>query len=391
MALQTVSFKGDIGGKTLGFYKGKLDYSLENLEERIELVRKILRVENIGEIEFMKDDFWIEVFDRGCCKVSINTDDPTYSETNVANFLESLGTYILSKDKNPQKEKIKTYDNYELFTRTIKENQKVSKLGEVNANHNNELEVFVEKGNYRKAIEESITSKDIEQLPYLKDYDDYRKHLTVLYKTKECRDKLIEKISKEINSINNISVPVFVSANIQKNLGLVKTDMIDVKQSVIHPFCAKIETKSVCTPNWDELDMFNTEHVKELIRVKKGNDLQDDLTCIVTDLNKLIKEVELTDKQKEILELWKRGKSQEDIGRVLEISKQMVNKQINSIVNSIISKYEEQYEDWYYLNVVKGKYKKCSKCGDIKILQRFNKNSRRVDGHETFCKKCQRK
>ncbi len=56
----------------------------------------------------------------------------------------------------------------------------------------------------------------------------------------------------------------------------------------------------------------------------------------------------------------------------------------------IASTAEDQYLDWYYLNEEKGKYKRCSRCGQIKLAHNkyFSKNKTSKDGFYSICKKC---
>ena len=56
----------------------------------------------------------------------------------------------------------------------------------------------------------------------------------------------------------------------------------------------------------------------------------------------------------------------------------------------IASQAEDEYLYWYYLNIKKGKYKKCSRCGQIKLAHNkyFSKNKTSRDGYYSICKKC---
>ena len=56
----------------------------------------------------------------------------------------------------------------------------------------------------------------------------------------------------------------------------------------------------------------------------------------------------------------------------------------------IASQAEDEYLYWYYLNIEKGKYKKCSRCGQIKLAHNkyFSKNKTSKDGYYSICKKC---
>ena len=56
----------------------------------------------------------------------------------------------------------------------------------------------------------------------------------------------------------------------------------------------------------------------------------------------------------------------------------------------IASQAEDEYLYWYYLNIEIGKYKKCSRCGQVKLAHNkyFSKNKTSRDGFYSICKKC---
>lgn len=56
----------------------------------------------------------------------------------------------------------------------------------------------------------------------------------------------------------------------------------------------------------------------------------------------------------------------------------------------IASAAEDSYLDWYFMNEEKGTYKKCSRCGQIKLAHNkyFSKNNTSKDGYYSICKKC---
>jgi hypothetical protein len=63
------------------------------------------------------------------------------------------------------------------------------------------------------------------------------------------------------------------------------------------------------------------------------------------------------------------------------------------IPNLIASVAEDEYLSWYYLNVEKGKYKKCSRCGEIKLAHNkyFSYNKTSKDSFYSICKTCRNK
>ena len=64
----------------------------------------------------------------------------------------------------------------------------------------------------------------------------------------------------------------------------------------------------------------------------------------------------------------------------------------NKIPKMIAAEAERSYLDWYYLNKEKGKYKKCGRCGQIKLAhpKYFSKNKTSRDGFYSICKECRR-
>ena len=62
----------------------------------------------------------------------------------------------------------------------------------------------------------------------------------------------------------------------------------------------------------------------------------------------------------------------------------------NKIPKLIASEAEDRLLNWYFLNEMKGKYKKCSRCGEIKLAHNkyFSKNKTSKDGFYSICKCC---
>jgi hypothetical protein len=62
----------------------------------------------------------------------------------------------------------------------------------------------------------------------------------------------------------------------------------------------------------------------------------------------------------------------------------------HKIPRLIASQAEDNYLDWYYLNIEKGTYKRCSRCGAIKLAHNkyFSKNKTSKDGFYSICKEC---
>ena len=64
----------------------------------------------------------------------------------------------------------------------------------------------------------------------------------------------------------------------------------------------------------------------------------------------------------------------------------------NKIPKMIAVCAEDIYLNWYYLNVAPGKFKRCSRCGQIKLAHNkyFSKNKTSKDSFYSICKDCRK-
>lgn len=391
MAYTNNKFRGIIDGKAIWDYYNKLDYKIEKLDKRIDNVSNVL---NLNEYGLSDDLFWQEVWDMGICKAGLNITDDLWSDTNVAKCLESMGTYLLAKYPKESSDTIKVYDDYNLFKRILKEKEIINRYGEKT---DDEMIIFRTKKNYKLTPKESVSSKDKEKYVELQAYDEFKKYLLSL--TYSGRDAELKKESDKkrkelLERLNNRSKNGYELTNatlyrmIKKQIPLVEDDMLMVKNSKERPIKWKSPLRDSGNEiDWSYLDMFDPSHVKALLQVKKDIDAYDE---ILLDINDLIEKTDLSDKQHEILELWRRDKTQQYIADTLNCSRQAIINQLDKIVKKIIDTYEREYaEKHYYLNIVKGKYKKCNKCEEIKLIQYFDKNGKK--GYKPMCKSCRKR
>lgn len=382
------NFYGKIEGKTIFDFINNLNYKLDNCNDRIDFINDKLEMYEVDGVEFY-NEYWDKVYNQereyGKIDIVIGKDKSQYSESNIAKSLEMLANYILAVDEKEKRINYKIYTSEELFNKARKEEKLINQVSKANGgldmlrgsvkegtDEPNIFPIFQLPKNYKKVKDLKIEKEDLKKYPPIKDYNDFYEYL--------------KEESKKLWNKNKLTREDITRRNkIKKILPEVKQDILSVKKQMQQPIIWKAPLKDNGSPSWDELDMFDKKVVKELLRVKKGNNLQDDITCIVQDLNNLIKKIEFNEQQRLILEMRSDGATLKDISSVVKISIKEVGRKLDLIVNMIIKQYEDDYTDWYYLNICKGEYKRCSKCGKIKLTREFNKNGNKL---RSSCRKC---
>lgn len=384
-------FYGKINGKNIFDFTSNLNYQLDTCDERIIFINKKLNMYEIDGVEFY-DEYWDEVYDQerkyGKIDIVIGKDKSQYSESNIAKSLELLANYILAVDDNKNEINYKIYTSEELFKRVCQEEKLINQVSKVNGGldmikgrfkegkeEQNSFPIFQLPKNYKKVKDLKMEKSDLKKYPPMKDYYDFYEYLKE--ESKRLWNK--EKLTKEEVAKRN---------KIKKILPEIKQDILSVKKQMQQPIIWKAPLSDNGCPSWDELDMFDKKQVRELLRVHKGNNLQDDITCIVQDLNNLINKIKFTEQQYLILNMWSDGMKLNDISVYTKTDISTISRVLNTVINMMVKQYEEDYTNWYYLNICKGEYKRCCKCGEIKLINYFDKKGKQ--GFQSQCKKCRK-
>lgn len=411
------NFHGKIDGNRCVDYYRKINNKTASSKEAIENIIDVLNIEDIDGVQFV-NEFWTKVFLQndedefiGGIKLILNKEDSLYSESNIAKTLEKMGTLILDKSRikdNPLTH-CKVYHSLGMFNKAIDELETLRNI----INNNSEAKYSMDKGltydivlanqsNYKheKKIKD-LNDKDMELLnnkykekyPQIDDY--YKAYINIrkqYNKIKRIPESELEKYPEQERSKHKFRKLTPKESEKARKLNAIskelKQDFIDCLNAKIRPIVFKCPLPDKGCPDYGLIDFFNAEHIKALLPVKRGENYQNDLDCIIHDLDELLKECNFTDKQRTLIEMLREDKTYEFMGQQIGVDRSTVNKYINLAVNKIVNKYEEQYEDWYYMNVQKGKYKKCNKCNKVKLTSKFSKKGK---GLQPYCKECQRK
>ena len=378
-------FYGKINGKSIGSFL-KFNYNLNTCEERIDFVNEVLEMYKVDGVEFY-NEYFDEVYDQdrkfGKIDIVIGKDKSQYTESNIASALEMIANYILAVDEKDKGINYKIYTSEELFNRACREynviNSVVKANGGLDMNYGENISevfpIFQLPKNFKKVKDLKVEKKDLEKYPPMKDYTDFYEYL--------------KEESKRLWNTKGLSKEDMVRrSKIKKILPEIKKDIIEVKKQLQMPIIWKAPLKDNGGADYDELDMFDKNVVKVLLQVHKQVDLQDDLSCILVDLDNLINNIKFTERQYEVLELWRNGLTIENISKELLVKENTVSITLDRAIDSIVKQYEKEYEEWYYLNIRKGTYKQCSRCGEVKLISQFDKNGKK--GLKSMCKNCRK-
>lgn len=378
-------FYGKINGKSIGSFL-KFNYNLNTCEERIDFINEVLEMYRVDGVEFY-NEYFDEVYDQdrkfGKIDIVIGKDKSQYTESNIASALEMIANYILAVDEKDKDINYKIYTSEELFNRACREYNVINSVAKANGgldmnygeNISEAFPIFQLPKNFKKVKDLKVEKKDLEKYPPMKDY-------TVFY-------EYLKEESKRLWNTKGLSKEDMVRrSKIKKILPEIKKDIIEVKKQLQMPIIWKAPLKDNGGADYDELDMFDKNVVKVLLQVHKQVDLQDDLSCILVDLDNLINNIKFTERQYEVLELWRNGLTIENISKELHVKENTVSITLDRAIDSIIKQYEKEYEEWYYLNIRKGTYKQCCRCGEIKLISQFDKKGKQ--GLQSRCKKCRK-
>ena len=395
-------FNGKLDGKRASdYYNEAKEFMAPTAKDMIDRIKDVLGAYEIEGKEFY-DTFWEKVFIQndnqedweGGIKLVLNKEDSLYSDSNIAGTLELMGTYIIKSERkrdNPE-DYMRVYHSNEMFKKAIDEQNALRHLIDNSPNGKyakekglDEYYVLANQTNYKMEKRlVKLTNKDLEQLDeiYGSKYNTVHEYYLGYLKMREL-----------LADMNNVGCKKKLTKDdkvrhktIKKNIKSLKDDFIECINKKSRPIVFKAPLPDKGCPEWDLFDETDAKHIRAALRINRGNDMQDDVSVIIKDLHNTINECDFTPKQKRIIELLRTDLSFDEIALEMNSDKGSINKYVNSICKKIVKKNYEKIENWYYLNILKGKYKKCSKCGEIKLISRFSKNGNRT---QSRCKSCQ--
>ena len=343
----------------------KLDYTLETPEERKKLVEQILE------------------------------ENPNPSEA----YLETLADYlVLCMEKQEKKERKLLTENR---MATINKRE-TSYEGLVSQLENGEDGIYNMITNNKNMIFQPkvmITKADVEEIPGMKQLREAIKTWETKLKTASGRDAYIIKstiieLRKDQYILKNAyRKPVQVNKTIHSKYYTPLNDGFHFdEEGYVVP-----EGVSLCDPKVCSAILCNYVLCKE----ESWGNFEGDLWYLMEAFDKIadiaLQEYPLYER---IVEYKIDGLQNIDIQEKIQMefgikhsAEYISSLWRNKIPKIIASAAEDKVLDQYYLDVEKGKYKRCSRCGQIKLAHNkyFSKNKTSKDGYYSLCKNCRNK
>lgn len=243
----------------------------------------------------------------------------------------------------------------------------------------------------------SISKKDIEEIPFLAQLRESIERWEAMLKKAEGKEAfIIKKALIEMRKDQYVIKNAYRKPVVPTKLVRTHPIMILEEDYELEPETQNVIVSgfSLCDPNVCQAILCNYSKLKQ----NSWGNFEGDLYFLMEDFDKVSAEA-LAEHPilEKIVECKIDGKQNIEIQRALEeeFDKKHSLEYIsslwrNKIPQLIAEKASEQLLDWHYFQVEKGKYKKCSRCGQIKLAhgKYFSKNKTSKDGWYSICKCC---
>lgn len=349
--------------------KIKLDYTLEDPKDRIALVQKII--------------------------------DNTDPDLLTSSYLDRLSDYIIfAMDKQERKNKKILTDN-RMVTVNKRETSYEGLCGKFENGEDGIYNLISDLGKNMILIpKDPITEKDLEVIPGLKELREDIQKVEELYKNAVGKKKYLLK-----KQIIEMRQDQYILRTATRNAYGGKTNSTVKSMSKMDFYDDITFDKDGNPVNNGIISFFNPEHIEALLcnysELKEESEgvFNNDLYYMMLDLDELIEKTLKEDyplyydllvykiDKKTNLEIQKLLEETYNIKHSIEYISSLWR---NKIPKLLADQAEKDYLVWYYTTQEYGHWKKCSKCGEIKLAHNkfFSRNSSSKDGWYSLCKQC---
>ena len=347
----------------------KLDYTLQSPAERNELVKKII--------------------------------EQTPPEKLTNRYLEILTDYIIfAMDKEERKKKKILTDN-RMVTVNKREMSFEGLVGKLENGEDGIYNMLNDSKNIIFTPKLEITPKDIEEIPALKQLTEEIEKVKAMFNKATGKRKYLLKVQLKEMYQDRFVIRGFYHQPIYCMNATKSMSKIDLSENITIDENGRVHSDGL-------ISFFNPKHISALlchyadIKEDAWSKFTSDSYYMMEDLD-TITDRALKDKYPlyyDLLIYKIDGKTNAEIQELLykdhgiKHSLEYISSLWrNKIPKLIAEQAEEDYLIWYYTTQEKGYWKKCNRCGQIKLGHNrfFSKNKTSKDGWYSICKCCRNK
>lgn len=352
-----------------------LNYNVDSIEDRLELVNQIVEDNEEQLVEYYSNHY----------NPHINQDGLLSENSRVGKDLEALATYLLySKDNESQEEIITDYKKKRNTTREASI-ENLMKVNDFKRNENNKSIIKVPK--IKVLPEDRVKHEE------LKGSGKIISHLSEMIKTRV--NSTGETLSeKEIRKLK------WIRTDIQKDEIAVKTELKKYIQfnSITKP---EKDMEALAYIRFDDAEIMRIL-IEDYAELKKQSwdDIHGYMKIILITFEDLVSKSNLEDYLYDIL-VWKIDNIQYDeiIDNInakysIKMTKPRLSKITREVLpNIFVETYKQQKEDWLYTYIMKANYKFCTSCQKnfLATTKYFNPDKSSKSGLRSVCKDCRKK
>lgn len=344
-----------------------MDFSLETPEERVKKVEEIIAA--------------------------------TPSEKLSNNYLEKLSDYIIfAMDKQEKKEKKILTDN-RMVTVNKRETSFEGLASKFESGEDGIYNLIANDKNIIFQPKVSITPQDLEEIPQLKKLHD--EILKVEDAARHATGKKLYLLKKQIIQMRQDQY--VIKGSYKKYIYCNNTIKNMNKMQLDENIWIDAETGKLYSDGL--VNMYDYKMVSAILcnysRLKEDawDALNSDLKWFMEDFDKVVDNA-LRERHPYLLTIVIAkidGKSNEEIREIIKdehginhTPEYISDLWRNKIPKLIAEEATSEYLEWYYTFVEKGKWKKCSRCGQIKLAHQnfFSRNNSSKSGYYSICKRC---